>query len=189
MRGCHQSLHPHSRPWHTLLGLPLGCQPRPRALLSTNPSPNWWALPKPVSPAQRLFWLVLGLGCALVCSTDECAQSVAASQGWEKGWMARVTWVSGGKKPSQVLLPLEVGRWGRQEKGRALWLLGALLCSALARAALLCKSVLPREVISSAFLTQDQAAGCAFEQFWCSELQFSSFLGQRILTLSFIPPQ
>lgn len=133
MQGCHQSLHPHSRPWHTLLGLPLGCQPRPRALLSTNPSPNWWALPKPVSPAQRLFWLVLGLGCALVCTTDECAQSVAASQGWEKGWMARVTWVSGGKKPSQVLLPLEVGRWGRQEKGRALWLLGALLCSALAR--------------------------------------------------------
>lgn len=58
-----------------------------------------------------------------------------------------------------------------------------------ASAALLCKSMLPREVISSAFLTQDQAAGCAFEQFWCSELQFSSFLGQRILTLSFIPPQ
>lgn len=100
VRGCHQSLHPHSRPWHTLLGLPLGCQPRPRALLSTNPSPNWWALPKPVSPAQQLFWLVLGLGCALVCTTDECAHSVAASQGWEKGWMARVTWASGGKNPS-----------------------------------------------------------------------------------------
>lgn len=46
-----------------------------------------------------------------------------------------------------------------------------------------------RHLLRRSHLRQDRVLGCASEQFWCTELQFSSFLGQRILTLSFIPPQ